>query len=78
MERAEALKRLAKVMNENTGIDESRISEEVKFTDLDFDSLDMLQLVVGLEEEFDATIPDEKLAKIYTVSDALDIIQETV
>jgi len=58
----------------DVGIDE--IKEDSKFVeDLGADSLDVVELVMALEEEFDIEIPDEEAEKIQTVQDALDYIK---
>ena len=55
------------------------ITEETTFTDdLGADSLDLYQIKMGIEEEFGLTIPDEKVAGVKTVGDALTMIKEAV
>ena len=52
------------------------IGEDVSFSDLGADSLDVVELVMGLEEEFDVEIPDEDAEKIATVQDAVTYIDK--
>jgi acyl carrier protein len=62
---------------EQLGVEEDDISMESSFIDdLGADSLDVVELVMALEEEFDLNIPDEDAEKIQTVGDAVKYIQE--
>ncbi len=64
-------------ISEQLGVDESKITLESHFIDdLDADSLDIVELVMALEEEFEITIPDESAEKITTVQSAVDFIKE--
>ena len=66
---------IADVLN----VDPDEITEETTFTDdLGADSLDLYQIKMGIEEEFGPTIPDEKVAGVKTVGDALTMIKEAV
>ncbi len=66
---------IADVLN----VDPDEITEETTFTDdLGADSLDLYQIKMGIEEEFGLTIPDEKVAGVKTVGDALTMIKEAV
>lgn len=59
--------------------DESQITPEASFiNDLQADSLDIVELVMALEEEFDVEIPDEDAEKIQTVGDAVEYIKNHV
>ena len=59
------------------GIDEEKVTREASFKDdLGADSLDIAELVMELEDEFDMEIPDEEAEKINTVGDALDFIDK--
>ncbi len=58
------------------GVDEEAVTMEASFIeDLEADSLDIVELMMALEEEFDIAIPDEDAEKIATVSDAVDYIK---
>ena len=71
------LERLKKVIVEQLGVDESEITLESSFVDdLGADSLDVVELIMALEEEFNVEIPDEDAEKIVTVGDALDYIKD--
>lgn len=68
--------RVMKVVSEQLGVDRGEISLSSAFVaDLDADSLDTVELVMALEEEFDLTIPDEMAEKITTVQQAVDFIK---
>ncbi len=65
------------VLVEQLGVDESEITMESSFVDdLGADSLDIVELIMGLETEFDIEIPDEDAEKISTVGDAVNYIKE--
>ncbi len=66
-----------KIIAEQLGVDEDKIVPEARFIeDLGADSLDTVELVMALEEEFDQEIPDEDAEKIRTVQDAISYIKE--
>lgn len=65
------------VLMEQLGVDESVITMDSSFVDdLGADSLDIVELIMGLETEFDIEIPDEDAEKIATVGDAVNYIKE--
>lgn len=65
------------IVVEQLGVDEEEITEQASFVDdLGADSLDIVELVMALEEEFDTEIPDEDAEKIKTVGDAVNYIKE--
>ena len=71
------LERLKKVIVEQLGVDEYEITLDSSFVDdLGADSLDVVELIMALEEEFNVEIPDEDAEKIVTVGDALDYIKD--
>ena len=77
MDRSEMLAKLIEVVVDQLDLDPEMITEEAAFVeDLGADSLDLLQLLTALEEEFDMTIPDEKFEAISTVGDVLDVLSE--
>lgn len=70
-------KRVKEIVAEQLGVDESQVTNEASFMeDLGADSLDTVELVMALEEEFEIEISDEDAEKIQTVQDAVDYITE--
>ena len=70
-------KRVKEIVAEQLGVEESQVTNEASFMDdLGADSLDTVELVMALEEEFDIEISDEQAEKIQTVQDAVDYISE--
>ena len=70
--------KVSKIISEQLGKDESEIKMNSHFIeDLDADSLDTVELVMALEEEFEVDIPDEAAEKITTVQSAVDFIVES-
>lgn len=78
MERSEIFEKVADIASDVLGIEAGDVTEEMTFEDLDADSLDRLQLVTAMEDEFDIEIDDEKLEAINSVSDAIEAIQSTL
>jgi acyl carrier protein len=69
--------RLKKLIVEQLGVDEEEVTPEASFVeDLNADSLDLVELIMSLEEEFGTEISDEDAEKIQKVSDAVDFIEE--
>ncbi len=65
------------IIVDQLGVDESEVTPEASFLDdLGADSLDIVELIMALEEEFDLEIPDEDAEKITTVGDAVEYIRE--
>ncbi|HYS43709.1 MAG TPA: acyl carrier protein [Geobacteraceae bacterium] len=70
-------KRVKEIVAEQLGVDETQVTNEASFMDdLGADSLDTVELVMALEEEFDIEISDENAEKIQTVQDAVDYLTE--
>ena len=68
--------RIKKVVAKNLETDESRITPDSKFVDdLGADSLDQVELIMALEEEFGIEIPDEQAEKIQTIADAIKYVE---
>lgn len=68
--------RVKKIIAEQLGVEEDEVTPEASFVeDLGADSLDTVELVMALEEEFSIEIPDEDAEKILTVGKALDYIK---
>ncbi len=73
----ERLLRLRKIVADRLGVDEAQIVPEASFVeDLKADSLDLVELIMSLEEEFGIQIPDEDAEKIRTVGDAMAYLEE--
>ena len=67
--------RVKKIVAEQLGVNETEIKNESSFIDdLGADSLDTVELVMALEEEFETEIPDEDAEKITTVQQAIDYV----
>ena len=70
------MKRVREIVAEQLGVDVEEVTSEASFTDdLGADSLDTVELVMALEEEFGIEIPDEDAEKISTVGDAVTYIE---
>jgi len=73
------VERVTKIVVEQLGVTEDQVSPEASFVDdLGADSLDTVELVMALEEEFNTEIPDEDAEKIGTVKQAIDFIEANV
>ncbi len=69
--------RVKEIIADQLGVDIEQIKPESKFVDdLGADSLDVVELIMAFEEEFDVEIPDEDAEKIATVQDVLDYIAQ--
>ena len=79
MEREEALSALREVAVEVLSVEPDQVVEESRFKeDLDADSLDLVELVMGLEERFDISVPEEDLENVGTVGQAVDLVMAKV
>ena len=77
MSKEDILTKLRPVIAEQLGVDESEVKEDASFTeDLNADSLDLVELIMSLEEQFKLQISDEDAEKITTVGEAVDYIAE--
>lgn len=73
---ASTLERITKIVVDRLGVDESKVTLDASFKDdLGADSLDVVELVMELEDEFDMEISDEEAEKIVTVGDAVNYIE---
>lgn len=73
------LEKLQQIIAEVLNVDASEVMPGTTFTeDLGADSLDMYQIILGVEDAFDIEIPQEEAEKIVTVADAIDLIQRVV
>jgi acyl carrier protein len=69
--------RVIDIVSEQLGVDRDKVSPETSFVnDLGADSLDTVELVMELEEEFDINIPDDAAEKIQTVGQAIEYIEK--
>jgi acyl carrier protein len=74
---AEVFEKVKKIVSEQLGVEEAEVKPEASFAnDLGADSLDTVELVMALEEEFGIEIPDEAAESIGTVQDAVNFIKE--
>lgn len=79
MSSEEVFERVKSIIVEQLGVAENTVVLEASFVDdLGADSLDIVELVMALEEEFDMEIPDTDAEKVVTVADVVDYIKENV
>ena len=79
MERAQLIEKLFEIVCNGLDLDESEISLDADLReDFDADSLDMVDLIMDIEDEFGVEVPDEILDKLVTVKDVVDYIEENM
>lgn len=79
MSSEEIFEKVKSIIVEQLGVTETSVTMEASFIDdLGADSLDIVELIMALEEEFDTEIPDADAEKIVTVSDVVDYIKDNV
>ncbi len=77
LSREDILVKLRPVIAEQLGVDESEVRDDASFTeDLNADSLDLVELIMSLEEQFSLQISDEEAEKLTTVGEAVDFIHD--
>ncbi|HEY6424212.1 MAG TPA: acyl carrier protein [Pseudonocardiaceae bacterium] len=78
MTNEEILGGLAEIVNEVAGVETSEITLDKSFVDdLDIDSLSMVEIAVQVEDRFGVKVPDDELANLKTVGDAVDYVAKT-
>ena len=76
MTNEELFKSIKQMIVDQLGVDEDTITEDSSFVDdLNADSLDMVELVMAMEQDFDIEIPDDVAEKVATVKDAVEYVQ---
>lgn len=79
MDRSAALEAIREVAVEVLSVDPDAVTETARFKeDLEADSLDLVELVMGLEERFDIEVPEEDLEGVTTVGKAVDLVLSKV
>ena len=79
MSSEEILEKVKAIIVEQLGVADTAVTMEASFIDdLGADSLDIVELVMAIEEEFDIEIPDSDAEKVVTVGDVVDYIKENV
>ena len=79
MTQEEIFAKVKNIIIEQLGVTETSVTMEASFIDdLGADSLDLVELIMALEEEFDTEIPDADAEKVVTVGDVVDYIKENV
>jgi acyl carrier protein len=79
MDRQEIEERVRKVLAEQLSVDIEKVTPEARFEeDLDADSLDLVEAVLGLEEELSVEIPEEEMERVKTVGQAVDLVMTQI
>ena len=75
----ETMDRVKKIIIDQLGVEEKKVKKDASFVDdLGADSLDIVELVMAMEQEFDISIPDEEAERVKTVGDAVAFIKENI
>ena len=79
MSSEEVFDKVKEIIVEQLGVTENAVTEEASFIDdLGADSLDIVELIMALEEEFDMEIPDADAEKVVTVGDVVEYIKDNI
>lgn len=78
LDRNDIFAKVCDIASDVLGVEADELSEATTFDDLDANSLDRLQLVTAMEDEFDIEIDDDKLMFINSVAEAIDAIAQTL
>ena len=79
MSSEEVFEKVKEIIVEQLGVTENAVTEEASFIDdLGADSLDIVELIMALEEEFDIEIPDADAEKVVTVGDVVEYIKDNI
>jgi acyl carrier protein len=77
LEREEILSKIQEITADRLGVDEGDVTPDASFReDLEADSLDLVELIMELEEQFGLEIPDEEVEKITTVEEAVEYVDQ--
>jgi acyl carrier protein len=77
LDREEILSKIQEITADRLGVDEGDVTPDASFReDLEADSLDLVELIMELEEQFGMEIPDEEVEKITTVEEAVDYVDQ--
>ena len=77
MERSEIQDKVCSILAEQLAVDAEKVTPAARFSeDLDADSLDLVEAVLALEEEFGVSIPEEEMEDVKTVGEAIDLIAQ--
>jgi acyl carrier protein len=75
MEKAELQQKVCEILADQLAVDKEKVTPEARFAeDLDADSLDLVEAVLALEEEFGVSIPEEEMEAVKTVGQAVDLV----
>ena len=79
MTNEEIVKQVKAIIVDKLGVEESEVTETASFTnDLGADSLDVAQIIMGIEEEFDVTVDQDVASNVTTVGQALELIKNAI
>jgi acyl carrier protein len=79
MEKAELQDKVCTILADQLAVDRDKVTPDARFSeDLDADSLDLVEAVLALEEEFGVSIPEDEMEGVKTVGQAVDLVATTV